>query len=87
MSRSNCLFGAFYIRARLGGSLSWRPGWRGPSNNPNGSGWEGFLGNPWGHWRVLYKGRVLSFSADDKNLAWWRQVWFEGRLRVSQQRG
>ena len=80
MSRSNCLFGALYIRARLGGKLSWRAGWK-----KDGVG--GFLGNPWGHWRVLYKGRVLSFSADNKNLTWWRQVWFEGRLRVSQQRG
>ena len=72
---SNCLFGAIAIRHRFGGKLNWRPGW-------NQGGWEGFLGNPWGHFRViLLDGTILSYSSTNKNLAWWKQLWFEGRIK------
>jgi hypothetical protein len=71
----NCLLGALVIRVRLGGKLSWRPGWR-------KDGWHGFLGNPWGHFRVtLPNGAILSYSAKDKNLAWYRQLWFKGCVK------
>ena len=42
----------------------------------------GFLGNPWGHFRVcLGDGTILSYSALDKDLAWWHQLWFKGRIK------
>ena len=72
---SNCLFGAIALRRRFGGKLSWRSGWE-------RDGWEGFLGNPWGHFRVcLSDGTFLSYSAKDKNLAWYNQLWFEGYIK------
>ena len=72
---SNCLFGAIAIRHRFGGKLDWRPGWK-------KDGWHGFLGNPWGHFRViLLDGTILSYSSKNKNLAWWKQLWFEGRIK------
>jgi len=72
---SNCLFGAIAIRRRLGGKLNWRPGW-------TQGGVHGFLGNPWGHFRVrLPDGTILSYSSKDKNLAWWKQLWFQGYIK------
>ncbi len=70
----NCLIGALIIRRRLGGKIEWRPGWR-------RDGFDGFLGNPWGHWRVRVGRHLLSYSARDKDLAWWRQLWFKGRIK------
>ncbi len=68
---SNCFFSALYIRWRIGGSLSWkRPTWAAP----------------WGHWRVICKNRVLSYSTDN-DLAWWRQLCFEGKLKITYLRG
>jgi hypothetical protein len=59
----------------MGGEIDWRPGWR-------RGGWSEFLGNPWGHFRVrLVDGTMLSYSANDKNLAWWRQLWFVGSIK------
>jgi hypothetical protein len=73
--RSNCLFGALAIRRQLGGELDWRPGWQ-------RDGWAGFLGNPWGHFRVrLPGGKLLSYSALDKDMPVWHQLWFSGRIR------
>jgi len=73
--RSNCLLGALAIRRRVGGQINWRPGWR-------SGGWRGFIGNPWGHFRVcLGDGTILSYSALDKDLAWWHQLWFKGRIK------
>ena len=75
--RSNCFLGAVAIRRRMGGKLDWRPGWEKP-----GSRLEGFLGNPWGHWRVVApNGDILSYSTLDKNLSVWRQLWFEGYIK------
>jgi len=71
---SNCFFGAIAIRKRLGGKIEWRPGWL--------SGWHGFLGNPWGHFRVrLPSGVILSYSSADKNLSCWKQLWFAGYIK------
>ena len=81
--KSNCLLGALAIKRRVGGIIVWRPGWRGPSSHPGGPGLHGFLYNPWGHWRVLVHGRILSFSTKDKNLAWYKQLWFEGSLKIT----
>tara|TARA_Y100000310_G_scaffold254345_1_gene261403 strand:- start:631 stop:864 length:234 start_codon:yes stop_codon:yes gene_type:complete len=75
--KSNCLLGALVIKRRAGGIIVWRPGWSEP-----GVGWHGFLGNPWGHWSVLAHGRVLSFSTPNKNLVWYKQLWFEGNLKI-----
>jgi hypothetical protein len=42
----------------------------------------GFLGNPWGHFRVcLGDGTILSYSAIDKNLSAFRQLWFRGTIK------
>jgi hypothetical protein len=77
---SNCLFGALSIRRRLGGMIDWRPGW-------TRGGWSGFLGNPWGHFRVrLSDGTILSYSARDKDLSWRRQLWFDGRIKRSSEK-
>jgi len=58
----------------MGGKIDWRPGWS--------KGWRGFFGNPWGHFViVLVDGTILSYSSDDKNLAWWRQLWFRGYIK------
>ena len=73
--KSNCLLGALAIRRRLGGKLDWRPGWR-------RDGFKGFLGNPWGHWRVcLPDNTLLSYSAVDKALPVWKQLWFDGYIK------
>ena len=72
--KSNCLFGAIAIKHQLGGKLEWRPGWR-------RDGWRGFLGNPWGHFRVRLGDVLLSYSAFDKNLSAWRQLWFRGYVK------
>ncbi len=69
--RSNCLLGAIMIKHQLGGKLEWRPGW-------HRNGWKGFLGNPWGHFRVRLGNSLWSYSALDKNLSVWRQLWFQG---------
>ncbi len=72
---SNCLLGALAIQRRFGGRLNWRPGW-------HRGGFEGFMGNPWGHWRVrLPNGTTLSYSSPDKELSIWKQLWFEGYIR------
>jgi len=73
--KSNCLLGALTIKRRVGGIIVWRPGW-------HRDGFVGFLGNPWGHWRVLVAGRILSYSTDDKNLAWFKQLYFSGKLKI-----
>lgn len=72
---SNCLLGALAIQRRLGGKLDWRPGWaRG--------GWNEFVGNPWGHFRVvLPDGTRLSYSSRNKDLEWWKQLWFQGYVK------
>gem|GEM_PF-4212172 len=76
-SRSNCLLGAIAIRRRFGGRLDWRAPWGEP-----GQGWRGFLGNPWGHWRVMMpNGDVLSYSAYNKDISVFRQLWFQGRIK------
>jgi len=76
-AKSNCLFGALLIRRRLGGRLSWRPGWK-------RRGWRGFLGNPWGHWRVeMPDGSILSYSTLDKEMPVWNQLWFKGYLKTT----
>jgi len=72
---SNCLLGAILIRRRFGGKLKWRSGW-------SRDGWGGFLGNPWGHFRVLLpNGAILSYSSEDKNLSWYQQLWFAGYVK------
>jgi len=77
---SNCLFGAIFIQRRFGGKLVWSPGWK--RGDRNRGGWDGFLGNPWGHFRVcLPDGTILSYSAKDKNLAWYHQLWFKGYIK------
>ncbi len=75
--KSNCLFGAIAIKRQTGGKIEWRPGWSEP-----GAGWRGFLGNPWGHWRVRSGDSLLSYSAHDKNLPAWRQLWFRGYVKM-----
>ena len=73
--KSNCFLGALAIRHRLGGRLSWRPGWR-------RGGVYGFLGNPWGHFGVvLQDGTMLSYSTHDKDMPVWRQLWFRGYIK------
>jgi len=72
--KSNCLFGALAIRRQIGGKLEWRPGWR-------RDGWSGFLSNPWGHFRVRLNNNLLSYSAFDKNLSIWSQLWFRGYVK------
>ena len=69
--RSNCLFGAIAIKRQLGGRLEWRAGWR-------RHGWRGFLANPWGHFRVRLGDALWSYSALNKNLPVWNQLWFQG---------
>jgi len=72
--KSNCFFGAIAIKHQLGGKIEWRPGWR-------RDGWSGFLGNPWGHFRVRLDNLLLSYSALDENLSVWRQLWFRGYVK------
>ena len=72
--KSNCLFGALVIKHRLGGKIEWRPGW-------HRDGWCGFLGNPWGHFRVRLDDILLSYSAFDKNISVWHQLWFRGYVK------
>ena len=73
--KSNCFFGALAIKHRLGGRLDWRPGWR-------RDGWRGFLGNPWGHFRVALPDKtLLSYSARDKDMPVWSQLWFCGYIK------
>jgi hypothetical protein len=73
--KSNCFFGAVAIKRRLGGRLKWRSGW-------HKGGWQGFLDSPWGHFRVILPdGTTLSYNTEDRNLAWWRQLWFQGRVK------
>ena len=73
-NKSNCFFGAIAIKHQLGGELEWRPGWR-------QKGLRGFLGNPWGHFRVRLDNTLLSYSAIDKDLPVWRQLWFRGHIK------
>ena len=73
--KSNCFVGALIIRRRLGGRLSWRPGWR-------RGGVHGFFGNPCGHFSVeLRDGTLLSYSAHDKDMSVLRQLWFRGYIK------
>jgi hypothetical protein len=76
---SNCLLAAVAIRRRFGGKILWRPGWR-------RDGVRGFLGNPWGHFAVHVDDMIMSYSAKDKRLAWWRQVYFDGYIKVTHAR-
>ena len=69
--KSNCLFGALAIKRQLGGKLEWRPGWY-------RDGWRGFLGNPWGHFRVRLGDALWSYSAFNKSMPVWNQLWFQG---------
>ena len=74
-NRSNCFFGALTIRWRFGGEMSWRSGWK-------KAGWASFVQGPWGHWRVkMPNGDSLSFSAHDKDLSIWQQLWFNGYIK------
>ena len=72
--KSNCFLGALAIRRQIGGKLEWRPGW-------HRDGWRGFLGNPWGHFRVRLDNILLSYSAFDKNISVARQLWFCGYIK------
>jgi hypothetical protein len=69
--RSNCLFGAVAIKRQVGGKLEWQPGWQ-------TAGWKSFLGNPWGHFQVRLGDAIWSYSALDKNMSVWNQLWFQG---------
>jgi len=72
--RSNCLLGALAIIRQRRGKLKWRSGWA-------RHGWSEFIGNPWGHfWVALNDGTTASYSAYDRNLPVWRQLWFRGYL-------
>ena len=74
--KSNCLLGVLVAQRRLGGKLGWWPGWS--------DGWDVFMDHPWGHFYLDVDERTrLHFAAYDKNLPWWRQLWFEGRYRRS----
>jgi len=70
-TRSNCLFGAIAIKRQLGGKLEWHPGWQ-------KAGWRSFLGNPWGHFRVRLDDVIWSYSAFNKSMPVWNQLWFRG---------
>jgi len=71
----NCLVGALIIKRRLGGKIDWRSGWK-------NAGWHGFLGNPWGHFRVILPtGVALSYSSPNKDLPVWNQLWFQGYIK------
>ena len=72
--KSNCFFGAIAIKHRLGGKLKWRPGW-------HKDGWQGFLGNPWGHFQVQINNTLLSYSAVNKSLSVLHQLWFQGYIK------
>jgi len=72
--RSNCLFGAISIKRQVGGILEYIPGWK-------KAGWRSFLGNPWGHFRVRLGDAFWSYSALNKNMPVWNQLWFQGRLK------
>jgi hypothetical protein len=76
-TRSNCLFGAIAIKRQLGGKLEWIPGWR-STGGRNPGGWLGFVNNPWGHFRVRLEDALWSYSAFNKNLPVWNQLWFQG---------
>jgi len=80
MKRSNCFLGAIVIRRRLGGKFIYRPGWR--QGGVSSGGWHGFLDNPWGHfWVELSDGTLVSYSARDKGLPAYRQLWFRGYIK------
>jgi hypothetical protein len=71
----NCLLGALVIQRRFGGKINWRPGWK-------QAGWRSFVGNPWGHFRViLSNGTILSYSSSNKELPAWNQLWFRGYIK------
>jgi hypothetical protein len=72
--RSNCLVGALVIKRQLGGKLEWQPGWE-------KSGWRSFLGNPWGHFRIRLGNSLWSYSAFNKNMPVWNQLWFQGCVK------
>ena len=72
--RSNCLFGAIAIKRQLGGKLEWQPGWQ-------KAGWRSFLGNPWGHFQVRLDNALWSYSAFNKDMPVWNQLWFQGYIK------
>jgi len=74
--KSNCFLGAIAIKRQVGGKLDWRPGWR-------RAGWRGFLGNPWGHFRVRLGDTLMSYSTLDKNMPVWNQLWFRGYIKTT----
>jgi len=74
--RSNCLLGAIAIKRHVGGKLDWRPGWR-------RGGWKGFVGNPWGHFRVRLGNTIWSYSTFDKDMPMWNQLWFRGYVKIT----
>ena len=78
--KSNCLFAALAIKKRLGGKIEWRSGWR--RDWKWSKRWRGFLGSPWGHFRIrLQDDTLLSYSAYDKDMPVWRQLWFSGYIK------
>ena len=74
--KSNCFLGAIAIKRQVGGKLDWRPGWR-------RDGWRGFLGNPWGHFRVRLGDTLMSYSTLDKDMPVWNQLWFRGYIKIT----
>ena len=71
----NCLLGALAIQRRFGGTIDWRAGWK-------KAGWRSFLGNPWGHFRVILpNGIIMSYSSPNKDLSAWNQLWFRGYIK------
>ncbi len=72
--KSNCLLGAIIIKAQLGGKIEWRSGWK-------KAGWRGLVANPWGHFTVRTDDAIWSYSALDKDISAWGQLWFKGYLK------
>jgi hypothetical protein len=73
MTKSNCLCIILIAQRRLGGQIKWWPGWN--------KGWKSWSDNPWDHFYLeLSNGTCLHFSAENKNLLWWQQLWFKEKL-------
>ena len=83
--RSNCLLAAIAIKRRFGGRIRWVHPLLGHWRQERG--WRGFFDSPWGHWSVhLPSGTMLSFSAKNKKLPIWQQLWFTGRVERKKNR-
>lgn len=71
MKKSNCFFAALSIMSRTGGRILW--------TSPNWS-------NPFGHFMVITKDRVIDFvddltEEDEENFKWHWLFWYEGHVR------